>query len=93
MAGPNAREGRRERQKQRLLVGGKRRRRGKGPAGKGELNQGRESILSKAFATFSGANCVAAALKPGLPSINLFYQLPPYPAAPARILAAFYATF
>lgn len=70
-------------------MGGRRRRRGKGPAGKGELNQGRESILSKAFATFSGANCVAAALKPGLPSINL----PPSPAPPARILAAFYATF
>lgn len=74
-------------------MGGRRRRRGKGPAGKGELNQGRESILSKAFATFSGANCVAAALKPGLPSINLFCQLPPSPAPPARILAAFYATF
>lgn len=57
------------------------------PAGKGELNQGRESILSKAFATFSGANCVAAALKPGLPSINLFCQLPPSPAT------SFYATF
>lgn len=56
-------------------------------AGKGELNQGRESILSKAFATFSGANCVAAALKPGLPSINLFCQLPPSPAT------SFYATF
>lgn len=63
------------------------------PAGKGELNQGRESILSKAFATFSGANCVAAALKPGLPSINLFCHLTPSPATSARILAAFYATF
>lgn len=62
-------DGEGERQKQRVAE--------EGSAGKGELNQGTENILSKAFATFSGANCVAAALKPGLPSINLFCHLPP----------------